>query len=425
MGRLVAQSEWRQMDDRVNELVPFKSEGNGWLDDFVEYSAIGEASPRMAFWVGISTLAAVLRRKCYFDQDIFQWSPNFYILLVGAPGAIKKSTSIDIGMSLLGEVEGINRGPDIVTWQALIEYIGEVREEWPIGAKEDGEVFEMSAVTIALSEFGSFFDPEDRNLVDNLTDLWDGKLGKIEKRTKTSGSDCLVNSWINIIAATTPKWLAKNFSESLVGGGLAGRFIYLYGEMSDKDIAYPKRQIKKDGSRFLDRTALVNQLKVMAQYEGEYKLTEDAYAWGEAWYKAQRAALREVGSESLEGGFLVRKQVHLHKVAMVLSAARGKFPWIGVQELQEAEKQLDGIEDDTKKVFGYVGQNRVARTAREIVEAVERFGSIEKRVLYRKYFFRTMSSSEFEDAVKSAVQAELIFEADDAVKPMLIARKAI
>ncbi len=394
-----------------------------WLTEFVKYAGIGESSERMAYWVGVSTIAAALRRKCYIDQDIFQWSPNFYILLVGAPGAIKKSTSIDIGMSLLGEVEGINRGPDIVTWQALIEYIGEVREEWPIGDTSDGEVFEMSAVTIALSEFGSFFDPEDRNLVDNLTDLWDGKLGKIEKRTKTSGSDCLVNSWINIIAATTPKWLAKNFSESLVGGGLAGRFIYLYGEMSEKDIAYPKRQLKPGGGRLLEKTALVNRLREIAQYSGEYKLTEAAYVWGEAWYAAQRQQLREVGSESLEGGFLVRKQVHLHKLAMVISASRGLFPWIGVPELQEAERQLDGIEEDTKKVFGYVGQNRIARTAREIVEAVELHGQIERRLLYRRHFFRTMSSGEFDDAVKSAIQAELIYEVDNVAKPLLCARK--
>lgn len=392
-----------------------------WLKDFVDYSSYGEASPRLMYWVGISTIAAVLRRKCYFDQDIFQWSPNFYILLVGAPGVIKKSTSIDIGLNLLQEVEGINRGPDIVTWQALIEYIGEIKEEWPIG--EEGEIFQMSAVTIALSEFGSFFDPEDRNLVDNLTDLWDGKLGTINKRTKTSGSDCLVNSWINIIAATTPKWLAKNFSESLVGGGLAGRFIYLYGEMSEKDVSYPKREMPKDGTRFLDRNKLVTGLRDMAQLQGEYSLTEAAYEWGDVWYKAQRKQLREVGSESLEGGFLVRKQVHLHKLAMVISAARGNFPVIDVAELQEAERQLDGIEEDTKKVFGYVGQNRVARTAREIVEAVELCGQVERRALYRRQFFRTMSSNEFDEAVKSAIQAELIYETDGVANPMLCVRK--
>lgn len=392
-----------------------------WLKDFVEYGKYGEASERMLYWVGVSTIAAVLRRKCYFDQDLFQWSPNFYILLVGAPGAIKKSTSIDIGLSLLNEVEGINRGPDIITWQALIEYIGEVKEEWPIG--NEGELFEMSAVTIALSEFGSFFDPEDRNLVDNLTDLWDGKLGKIEKRTKTSGSDCLVNSWINIIAATTPKWLAKNFSESLVGGGLAGRFIYIYGEMSDKDVAYPKREMPAGGTRLLEKTKLVSGLRDMAQLEGNYSLSEAAYEWGTTWYKDQRNKLREVGSESLEGGFLVRKQVHLHKLAMVISASRGHFPLIDVGDLQEAERQLDGIEEDTKKVFGYVGQNRVARTAREIVEAVELLGQVERRALYRRQFFRTMSSGEFDDAVKSAIQAELIYETDGTVNPMLCTRK--
>jgi hypothetical protein len=374
------------------------------------------------YWVGVATVAAVLRRKVWFDQEYFQWSPNFYILIVGPPGAIKKSTSIDIGMRLLKKIEGINRGPAIVTWQKLIEYIAQSMEEV---ALPDGEIFPMSCITLALSEFGSFFDPQNRELIDNLTDLWDGKLDTITKMTKTSGNDEMVNPWINIIAATTPKWLAQNFGENLVGGGLAGRFIYLYEDMPtvDKDVPYPKRKMGNMKERRQQESGLVERLSAIARYSGDFELTEEAYQWGDEWYKSERMKLRLLGSENLESGFVVRKQVHLHKLAMVICAARCEFPLITVSHMEEAERQLNALDVDTRRVFGYVGQSKVTSAAREIVEAVLRLGSVEKRILYKTQFFRTLTTGEYNEAVASAIQAELIMEQDTVAKPLLMPRK--
>lgn len=417
-GRTLANARLRELAVLEDAWVVLMSD---WLTDFVQYSSYGEASPRVMFWVGVSTVAAALRRKVWFDQEIFQWSPNFYILIVGAPGAIKKSTSIDIGMRLLKQA-GIDKGPSIVTWQALIEKIAEARSEVTM---PDGEVFEMSCMTLALSEFGSFFDPQNRELIDNLTDLWDGKLDTIIKVTKTSGTDEMVNSWINIIAATTPKWLAQNFGDNLVGGGLAGRFIYLYEDMPppEKDVAYPKRKMGAMKERRKQESELVGTLRVIAEYAGDFELTEEAYEWGEAWYAEERKKLRLLGLESLDAGFAVRKQVHLHKLAMVVCAARLGFPTVEVSDMEEASRQLDAVDAGMSKVFGYVGQSKVTQASREIVEAVTRLGTVERRQLYRQQFFRTMTSGEFDEAVKSAIQAEFIMEQDGVARPVLMLRK--
>src|SRR5574337_1975356 len=89
---------------------------NSWLDDFVTYSSFCEASQKMMRWVGISTIAGALRRKVWIEEEYFKWAPNFYILLVGPPGVVKKSTSINIGYGMLAALPGINFGPDSVTW---------------------------------------------------------------------------------------------------------------------------------------------------------------------------------------------------------------------------------------------------------------------------------------------------------------------
>lgn len=390
-----------------------------WLADFVEYGSHGEASPRLLYWVGVSTIAGALRRKVWFDMGDFQWSPNFYILIVGEPGTVRKSTSMDVGMRFLKRIEGIHRGPSIVTWQALVQYIAEHRDDVLL---PDGTDFEMSPVTLAISEFGSFFDPANRELGDTLTDLWDGKLDTIEKMTKSSGHDIMVNPWINLIAATTPKWLATHFTESMVGGGLASRFIFLYGEMPTKDIAYPKRHMGDMEERRRTEMTLLDRLRAVANYGGEYELTEEAYEWGADWYADERGLLRKMTPNSLERGFVVRKQAHVHKLAMIISAARGEFPTITLDHLLEAERQLKALEADTREVFGFVGQTKLTTASREIVEAVKRAGHIEKRQLYRTQFWRTMSNDEFNEAVQSAVQADLIVEILDTAKPLLAPR---
>lgn len=396
-----------------------RREGADWLTDFVKYASYGESSDRLMYWVGVSTIAGALRRKVFIDQRIFQWSPNFYILIVGEPGTVRKSTSMDIGLRLLKKVEGVNFGPEIVTWQKLIEHIAESREDFWM---PDGELFEMSCVTLGLSEFGSFFDPNNRELVDNLTDLWDGKLGRVQKMTKTSGCDVMVNPWINIIAATTPKWLAQNFGDALVGGGLASRMIFLHETMPRRDIAYPRRQMPPEGALRDTEMCLLDKLTEMSKYGGEYELTEESYKWGEQWYIEQRAHLRSLGSGSLEAGFIVRKQVHLHKLAMVIAASRGSFPKIELEHMLEAERQLSLLDCDMRTVFGYVGQSKITQAAREIAEFVTRTGKVERRKLYQRRFFRTMTVGEFNEAVLSAIQAELIFEVADVAEPLLVAR---
>jgi hypothetical protein len=133
--------------------------------------------------------------------------------------------------------------------------------------------------------------------------------------------------------------------------------------------------------------------------------------------------LANIGTGNLEYGFLVRKQVHLHKLAMVISAARGEFPTVTLTALQEANKQLDLLKGDTQRVFNYVGQNKVTSAASDIVAIVAKAGSYPRRQLYKDKFFRTMSIGEFDEAVRSAIQAELIYESDGATCPILTSRK--
>ena len=93
----------------------------------------------------------------------FNWYSNFYIFIVGDPGVIKKSTTVDVGMRLLRKVPGIKFGPDAVTWQSLVTSLAESGEEFP---NADGEFVKESAITIVSREAGNLLNPQDREMID-------------------------------------------------------------------------------------------------------------------------------------------------------------------------------------------------------------------------------------------------------------------
>ena len=123
------------------------------------------------------------RRQVWIDMGYFHWVPNFYIIFVAPPGIVSKSTTANIGMNLLREIDGIHFGPDAVTWQALVQSMGQSAELIPM---PDGTMMPMSCITIVSSEFGNFLNPNDREMIDALTHLWDGQIGVFKKKTKRS-----------------------------------------------------------------------------------------------------------------------------------------------------------------------------------------------------------------------------------------------
>ena len=371
-----------------------------WLRTFVEYGSCGEAPLKMLFWTGISTIAGALRRRVWIDQPHYQWTPNFYVILVAPPGVIAKSTTASIGMNLLREIPGVKFGPDVVTWQALVETLGKSSELFL--DPETGEYLPMSALTISSSEFGTLLDPDDRGMVDALVSLWDGQKGTFSKITKSSGNDSVENPWLNIIACTTPGWIAGNFPEYMVGGGFTSRCVFVYAEKKRQLIAYPDEVIPENFHEL--KSQLTHDLELISTLVGEYKLTSSARIWGRDWYERHSANRPEHLDNDRFGGYLARKQTHIHKLAIVLAASRTSIREVTEEHLSFAESLISSLERDMPMVFSTIGQTQVTRGLSELVKIVLTKRSINQTMLYR-ILFRTMPAKEFNDALNSAVLA--------------------
>ena len=388
-----------------------------WIKAYMEYSAHSEAPDNFHFWTAVSVVAGALRRRVWIDMGYFQWTPNFYIVFVAPPGIVSKSTTANIGMRLLRQVPDITFGPDAVTWQSLVSSLAASTQ----GVDIDGLIHAMSAITIVSSEFGTFLNPNDREMVDVLVSLWDGQIGTWEKATKTQGNDSIENPWINIIACTTPAWIAGNFPEYMIGGGFTSRTVFVYGEKKRHLVPYPADRLPESFKKL--EKELVHDLCIIANMKGEYKLSPEAKAWGEEWYSRHYETKPAHLDNERFGGYLARKQTHIHKLAIVLAASQSDNLIIEQHNLMAADAITTSLEYDMPKVFANIGTTDITRAISEVIAYVTKRGKVAAVDLYQQFVTR-VSYKDFEEVITSCIRANYITQTNEGGTIMLKATKA-
>ena len=369
-----------------------------WIPAYLDYASVTEAPRRMHFWSAVGTIAGALRRRVWIDMKRFQWYPSFYIIYVGPPGIVAKSTTIDIATDLLRQVPGIKFGPNAITWQALVTAFAAASESF----EYQGEFHPMSPLTLVASELGSLLNLQDRDMINLLIELWDGKK-TYEKITKMSGNDTVEAPWINLQAGTTPHWIADNMPQAMIGGGLSSRCIIVYGDQKEKYIAYVDEMVGKGDATL--RTKLIQDLEQIAMLVGPYTIDAKARNWGREWYeKFWRDATSRMDDQMLEG-YAARKKTHMHQVVMVLSASRGSSLVITEEDLQLANTMLEDIENDMHRVFSRIGRTEDSMQAERFIDFVRRKGCIPYHEAYKMIHIYFPDFRDFEGILSGAIQS--------------------
>jgi len=373
-----------------------------WLPAFMDYTTGTEAPRLMHFWCGVSAIAGALRRKVWIDMKRFKWTPTFYIIFVAPPGVISKTTTMDLGMDLLKAVPGIKFGPDVVTWQALVERFAAAQESFQYG----DEWLPMSPLTLASGELGNLIDPMNKDMINFYITMWDGR-SSFEKGTKTSGNDSVSAPWINMIGCTTPHWIADNMPAATVGGGFTSRCIFVFGDKKENFIAYPDEHVSTDHEA--KRAALIADLEHMAiNLVGEFQITKEARAWGSAWYESLWSQDDRDGMTDHFNGYRARKQTHLHKLAMVLSVSRSDSLIIEVEDLILANAMLEQAEKDLDKVFSRIGRTEESLQAERFIMIVKRHGRIGYAKAYQHVHAYFPDFKDFEGILAGAIRSGVI-----------------
>lgn len=379
-----------------------------WLHSYGQFTEVSEAPLTFDFWTGVSTIAGALRRQVFIDEIKFRIYPNFYTFFVAPPGVATKSTTVSVGMRLLRQVEGITMGPASMTWQGLTKGLQDAQQMVPLSDPTTTdplamEYFPQSAITCEVSELGTFLDMRNGELIAILIDLWDGKDVAWERWLSTKENTKIENPLISIIGATTPSWLEENFGEGTIGGGLTSRIIFVYGDTKRRFIPYISDLVESESNKQLEQD-LVHDLRDIAKLKGKFIIDRHARNIVSEWYHEHWTIPEKHISDPRFAGYRARKFSHLHKIAMVLSAAESNDLTITSEHMQQAFIILGGIEADMLTVLNNIGKV-VSSKHMDIVAAILRIRQRCERNLLWRSCLNSMSAKEFGEAVDGLIAA--------------------
>lgn len=353
----------------------------------------------MHFWSGVSAIAGVLRRRVWIDMRRFVWFPNFYILFVAKPGIVSKTTTMNTAMDLLREVPGVKFGPKVITWQALVTSFANSCESFEF----NGEYLPMSAITLASGELGNLIDPMDPKMMDTYITLWDGER-KFDKVTKTSGEDIVEAPWINMIGCTTPSWIEQNMPRSAIGGGFTSRCIFVYADGKEKFVPWVDENVEEGDAGV--RQALLQDLEHIAlSLVGPFTITREARDWYSPVYEAHWKLAASRMDEAMAEGYAARKQTHMCKLAMVLSASRHDDMVIALEDLQLANSMLEVLEPDMARVFSKLGKSDGGIAQDRLLAVLKRHGELSYEDAYRILMVHFPDARNLENALATVIRA--------------------
>jgi len=347
-----------------------------WLDGFMQFTENTEPPDRYRRWVGISTIAAVLQRKCFVRMGMETFYPNLYIVLVGPP-ACRKGTAMKPGFLLLDRL-GISLIADNITREALVKRMGSINHTSidPL----TGKPIMHASVSIWSPEFAVFLGFRNQEFMSVLCDWYDcAKRWKYE--TKNSGSDEIIGVWVNLLGATTPKLLHTMMPSEAISGGLTSRIVFVHEFAKGKTVIFPVHS-DPELNLFED---LANDLEKIHLLQGEFRYTEGWISLYSDWYRKSDSSPPILGDVRFDD-YLGRRQVQLIKLSQVLCASRSDSMILTQEDLSRAIAILDDVEKNMGTVFSGMGKSDLAELIPQVLGWLRTRGTSSLRDLMKNFY---------------------------------------
>ena len=332
-----------------------------WIDAFMEASGDIHSPAIFRLWVGISTVAGVLQRRCYTYTvaNVEPLCPNLYILLVGEPST-GKGNAITLAKQLWTRVKGLRLAPDNPTKASFFERLDNAERVFMNGSNEV-EIFHSLAAPIP--EFGVFIPRYDMEFISDLSHVFDNPPKYDKPRTSVRSFD-IDKPNLNIVGGATPDFMNDLFPEAAWGQGFTSRFVFVFSAQVKFDYTdYFTKRIKTP----LD--SLVPALKSFYELGGEFEWSKEAAEAHINWLEAGEPGAPE---HSKLKSYLGRRKTVLPKLAMISAVAAGHRLFVTLEDYTRAHSWLTEVEAVMPDVFRSMAQKSDSQLVHDLYEHVYR-----------------------------------------------------
>ncbi len=359
-----------------------------------------EAPESLLLWSGLFTLSSAVKYNVRFPKSImgsYDIIPNLYILFVGPPGVIKKSTVESFPTALLLGIEGIELAPSALTESKLVEILSKIED---------------TSITILNSEFANLVKVSKEDMYALLTDLFDGKLSGrgYDYGTRMHDVEKIERPCINLLGATTPAWISSQPPEHITGGGFSSRVIFIFEyKRREAKMYYP--EVDNEEIERLE-AILKNDLAHISNLRGEFRHeSTELMMEMEDWYQSTIKQADEADSSTQ--GYFNRRHVHVHKIAMLLSLARDDDLIILREDFRAALSILKAAEVNMPRAMATVGKNPLSQYMLEITDFVEtRETGVTFNTIWRR-FYKHLRKDELKEVITALVQMNQLKQEKD------------
>lgn len=309
---------------------------DGFLSDFITSVRGVETPTKFALWSGIFLISSSLKRETFLQWHPSKLYPNFFVIIVGPPRILGKSTVVDYGETQilskfhehytnmhLQKAKRVN----IVrkaTPEALTLALEAEKEAW-YDPKEKirYQIDRGSQVSLVISELSTFLGKQKYNmgLIDRLTKLYDCK-DIDDEYTISRGKTEFRKGYVTLYGATTKDGLENSIPSEAFGSGFMSRLIIVYSDTPTRSHPIPLPVRKKDGTPIPWVKELQMRLAWLAEKSiGEFSMSSKAKEAYIAWYGGfKKSLVKQKDDKSMSAR--TRMDNHLVKLMLIMRAQR-------------------------------------------------------------------------------------------------------
>jgi hypothetical protein len=387
-------------------------------------------------WSLISLIGMALQRKVYLGSDKKRLHANMFIIPCGPPGVgkgmvlgevsniiyhqeLKKmpdlhkndeedksqlnGKSIDTIHNLL-----IPMAPNSTTFESLTQTLAKATRGTRYIENKVTRVEIQASIAFLLEELGSLFRKNTDDIHTLLCETYDCK-EFYEYRTKNQGTDSIRKPCVNLLAGTTPDFLRRVFSSSLLTEGFASRTVFVVA-MSNRFRKYEtptfcKEQIEEHG-------LLVKHIKELTKLQGLVTFTPEALEYNKFWFEKEYMQKLPNTSPKLIP-YYARINITHAKVAMAMHFMENLSMTVSLETCQKALRFLQETEKKMHLALNLENKNPLS----EATDAVLKYIYVNRCVARRELLtlFWDMMPKPYEDLdniLKFLEESEQIKKAD-------------
>lgn len=363
---------------------------SNWLSSHLDYTAKQESPEFFHLWSGISAIAAVIERKCWYDKGFYDLYPNHYIILVSESALSRKTTAADLAVRLVKETKKVYIMRDSFTKPVFMDRLNKVKQTH--GTTGSSMLLYADELMTCLGK-----GAVESGLIATLTQAY--KSQEVEYHTQHSVTATIDDVCINFLGCTTLDWAATVLSGYSAEGGFPGRNIFVVQERARHREPFPVLTQKE----YDLRRDLVFDLLEINKLSGQFTATNEAKDAYSPWYKA----LKEPDDMRLKG-YYGRLGDHVLKLAMILSISETDDLTIKTHHIKNALKILNQNEKLMLNAFRGVAHTKDGvNTDRVYQQLVTMGGRADHSILLKKNY-SYMNKIQFKECIDTLDDMNLI-----------------